>query len=80
MIKKDCFSSPWFQSAAADRDIVVRLFSERCGSANVELWLAAVYAYKGPLLVSAKTTRSVRRRDVSSLSVKVLKYLILNVL
>ncbi|XP_051255258.1 gamma-aminobutyric acid type B receptor subunit 2-like isoform X6 [Dicentrarchus labrax] len=34
----------------ADQDVVIRLTSERCSSANMELWLTAVCGYKGPLL------------------------------
>ncbi|XP_070767846.1 gamma-aminobutyric acid type B receptor subunit 2-like [Enoplosus armatus] len=38
------------QSDAADQDVVVRPYSEHCSSINMELWLTAVYGYKGPLL------------------------------
>ncbi|XP_074538780.1 gamma-aminobutyric acid type B receptor subunit 2-like [Halichoeres trimaculatus] len=38
------------QSDSSDQDFDVRLFSERCSSVNMELWLTAVYGYKGPLL------------------------------
>ncbi|XP_071754998.2 gamma-aminobutyric acid type B receptor subunit 2-like [Centroberyx gerrardi] len=36
------------ESAGAERD--VRPFSEHCSSSNMELWLTAVFGYKGPLL------------------------------
>ncbi|KAM3613604.1 uncharacterized protein V6R79_002151 [Siganus canaliculatus] len=35
---------------SGDEDVVVRPFSEHCSSDNTELWLTAVYGYKGPLL------------------------------
>uniref|UniRef100_H3D2N4 G-protein coupled receptors family 3 profile domain-containing protein n=1 Tax=Tetraodon nigroviridis TaxID=99883 RepID=H3D2N4_TETNG len=38
------------QTDPADPDVLVQRFSEQCGSANMELWLTAVYGYKGPLL------------------------------
>ncbi|CAJ1061338.1 gamma-aminobutyric acid type B receptor subunit 2-like [Xyrichtys novacula] len=38
------------QSDSSDQDVLVRLFSERCSSINTDLWLTAVYGYKGPLL------------------------------
>ncbi|XP_076594358.1 gamma-aminobutyric acid type B receptor subunit 2-like [Chaetodon auriga] len=38
------------ETEAADQDVIVRLYSEHCGSTNMELWLTAVYGYKGPLL------------------------------
>ncbi|XP_029361248.1 gamma-aminobutyric acid type B receptor subunit 2-like [Echeneis naucrates] len=36
----------------ADQDAVLRPYSERCSSMNLELWLTLVYGYKGPLLPS----------------------------
>ncbi|XP_029694860.1 gamma-aminobutyric acid type B receptor subunit 2-like isoform X1 [Takifugu rubripes] len=39
------------QTDPTDPDILVQLFSEQCSSANMELWLTAVFGYKGPLLV-----------------------------
>ncbi|KAM6995469.1 gamma-aminobutyric acid type B receptor subunit 2-like isoform 2-T2 [Tautogolabrus adspersus] len=38
------------QSDSSGQDVIVRLSSERCSSINMELWLTAVYGYKGPLL------------------------------
>ncbi|CAL8288195.1 unnamed protein product [Merluccius merluccius] len=37
-------------SSGADVEKDVRLFSDCCVSANMDLWLTALYAYKGPLL------------------------------
>ncbi|KAM9852028.1 gamma-aminobutyric acid type B receptor subunit 2-like [Aulostomus maculatus] len=34
----------------ADGDAVIQPVSEHCSSANMELWLTAIYAYKAPLL------------------------------
>lgn len=47
----------WFQGDGADRDVIVRSYSEHCSDANMELWLTAIYGYKGPLLVSVGTAR-----------------------
>lgn len=47
--------SCWSQTDPADPDVLVQRFSEQCGSANMELWLTAVYGYKGPLLVGHVT-------------------------
>ncbi|XP_013877646.1 gamma-aminobutyric acid type B receptor subunit 2 [Austrofundulus limnaeus] len=33
-----------------DQDVILRLFSERCSSNNMELWLTAVCGYRTPLL------------------------------
>ncbi|KAI3360890.1 hypothetical protein L3Q82_012903, partial [Scortum barcoo] len=33
-----------------EQDVLVRPYSERCSSTNMELWLTAVYGYKAPLL------------------------------
>ncbi|XP_045901499.1 gamma-aminobutyric acid type B receptor subunit 2-like isoform X2 [Micropterus dolomieu] len=38
------------QSDPADQDVFVHPYSEHCSSINTELWLTAVYGYKGPLL------------------------------
>ncbi|XP_044062825.1 gamma-aminobutyric acid type B receptor subunit 2-like isoform X4 [Siniperca chuatsi] len=38
------------QRDPADQDVIVRPYSEHCSSTNMELWLTAVYGYKGPLL------------------------------
>ncbi|XP_039973049.1 gamma-aminobutyric acid type B receptor subunit 2-like [Xiphias gladius] len=38
------------ESDPADPDVIIRPHSERCSSVNMELWLTAVYGYKGPLL------------------------------
>ncbi|XP_060890447.1 gamma-aminobutyric acid type B receptor subunit 2-like isoform X2 [Labrus mixtus] len=38
------------QSDLSGQDVVLRLSSERCSGINMELWLTAVYGYKGPLL------------------------------
>nr|XP_046254485.1 gamma-aminobutyric acid type B receptor subunit 2-like isoform X2 [Scatophagus argus] len=38
------------ESAAAEQDVIVRPYSEHCSSSSMELWLTAVYGYKGPLL------------------------------
>ncbi|XP_071324346.1 gamma-aminobutyric acid type B receptor subunit 2-like isoform X2 [Trachinotus anak] len=38
------------QSDPADQDVIIRPYSEHCSSSNMELWLTAVYGYKGPLL------------------------------
>ena len=46
----------WLQTDPADPDVLIRLFSEQCSSANMELWLTAAFAYKGPLLVGEGTT------------------------
>ncbi|KAG8010912.1 Gamma-aminobutyric acid type B receptor subunit 2 [Nibea albiflora] len=44
------------ESDPADPDVKVRPSSERCSSTNMELWLTAVYGYKGPLLVRTDST------------------------
>ncbi|XP_063343619.1 gamma-aminobutyric acid type B receptor subunit 2 isoform X2 [Pelmatolapia mariae] len=36
---------------AADEDVIIRPYSERCSSVNMELWLTVVYGYKAPLLL-----------------------------
>lgn len=46
-----------FQSDPADQDVIIRPYSEHCSSINMELWLTAVYGYKGPLLVSTDTVK-----------------------
>ncbi|XP_053183674.1 gamma-aminobutyric acid type B receptor subunit 2-like [Scomber japonicus] len=38
------------ESDPADQDVIIRPYSEHCSSINMELWLTAVYGYKGPLL------------------------------
>ncbi|XP_023265387.1 gamma-aminobutyric acid type B receptor subunit 2-like [Seriola lalandi dorsalis] len=38
------------ESDSSGLDVVVRPYSELCSCANMELWLTAVYGYKGPLL------------------------------
>ncbi|KAM7382822.1 hypothetical protein PAMP_002529 [Pampus punctatissimus] len=38
------------ESDPADEDVTIRPYSEHCSSTNMELWLTAVYGYKGPLL------------------------------
>ncbi|XP_032413722.1 gamma-aminobutyric acid type B receptor subunit 2-like isoform X2 [Xiphophorus hellerii] len=38
------------EDSAADQDVVIQSFSERCSSANMELWLTAVCGFKAPLL------------------------------
>ncbi|XP_035770162.1 gamma-aminobutyric acid type B receptor subunit 2-like [Neolamprologus brichardi] len=35
----------------AAEDVIIRPYSERCSSANMELWLTVVYGYKAPLLL-----------------------------
>lgn len=45
------------QRDSPDPDIIIRTSSEHCRSASMELWLTAVYGYKGPLLVGHGTTR-----------------------
>lgn len=49
--KWSLFISCWLQTDPADPDILIQPFSEQCSSANMELWLTAVFGYKGPLLV-----------------------------
>ncbi|XP_040900567.1 gamma-aminobutyric acid type B receptor subunit 2-like [Toxotes jaculatrix] len=39
-----------FERDAADEGVVVRPYSEHCSGVDTELWLTAVYGYKGPLL------------------------------
>ncbi|XP_034467920.1 gamma-aminobutyric acid type B receptor subunit 2-like [Hippoglossus hippoglossus] len=34
----------------SDQDVLVQPFSEHCGCSHMELWLTAVYGYRGPLL------------------------------
>ncbi|XP_026041574.1 gamma-aminobutyric acid type B receptor subunit 2-like isoform X2 [Astatotilapia calliptera] len=36
---------------AAEEDVIIRPYSERCSSVNMELWLTVVYGYKAPLLL-----------------------------
>lgn len=43
-----------FQGDAAEEDVIIRPYSERCSSVNMELWLTVVYGYKAPLLVRLK--------------------------
>ncbi|XP_067456490.1 gamma-aminobutyric acid type B receptor subunit 2-like [Thunnus thynnus] len=38
------------ESDPADQDVIIQPYSEHCSSINMELWLTAVYGYKGPLL------------------------------
>eukprot|EP00064_Thunnus_orientalis_P021225 superscaffoldBa00006312_g21382 len=38
------------ESDPADQDVIIQPHSEHCSSINMELWLTAVYGYKGPLL------------------------------
>ncbi|CAK6978121.1 gamma-aminobutyric acid type B receptor subunit 2-like [Scomber scombrus] len=38
------------ESDPADQDVIIRPYSEHCSSIKMELWLTAVYGYKGPLL------------------------------
>ncbi|XP_028986174.1 gamma-aminobutyric acid type B receptor subunit 2-like [Betta splendens] len=38
------------ESDSVDQDLLVQPFSEHCSSSGLELWLMAVYGYKGPLL------------------------------
>ena len=44
------------QTDPSDQDVLVQPFSERCGCRHMELWLTAVYGYRGPLLVSDDST------------------------
>ncbi|KAK0149647.1 Gamma-aminobutyric acid type B receptor subunit 2 [Merluccius polli] len=72
--------------SGADVEKDVRLFSDCCVSANMDLWLTALYAYKGPLLglgcfiacsigtrkdVSQEVTRENRRLALSVCAVAI---------
>ncbi|XP_035798784.2 gamma-aminobutyric acid type B receptor subunit 2-like [Amphiprion ocellaris] len=57
----------------ADPDILIRPFSERCSSTNMEMWISTICSYKAPLLgLGCFVSWSIRSADVSSVRLLVL--------
>lgn len=46
----------WLQPDPADPDVLVQLLWQQCSSADAQMWLSGVLAYKGPLLVGVLVT------------------------